>query len=223
MPVSRFLTLSALSKAKRWKGAAFNAPFDCIGAAELLYKLPLLPVVVMPHYPSQKILGRLLQAGINISIAGLSWWQKQKDLHGEAAVSISFNKNPCSITPQIPRDWSLPELLINKPTQILWYPSLKPLNTATKKANKLTSLKLGQTGRLFYKKMYAEESMNKLALLRRHWLSCVDVSAHPQIFLSFFDLPCASAVRKAAHQLQIISIHAFYATHNPCLILSTST
>src|SRR6266496_1466429 len=50
------------------------------------------------------------------------------------------------------QEWSsIPELLIDKPGHILWYPSLQPVNSAADIANKNTCLKLGQQARLFFK------------------------------------------------------------------------
>jgi hypothetical protein len=47
--------------------------------------------------------------------------------------------------------WSTPQILVQKPGHVLWYPSLQPLNTPEDIAAKNTSLKLGKRARLFFK------------------------------------------------------------------------
>ncbi|MCE2789744.1 MAG: hypothetical protein LW630_07520, partial [Saprospiraceae bacterium] len=49
------------------------------------------------------------------------------------------------------QQWSKPQLLIDKPGHILWYPSLQPLNTEEDIRQKNTCLRLGKRARLFYK------------------------------------------------------------------------
>ncbi len=49
------------------------------------------------------------------------------------------------------QDWSAPQLLLERPGHILWYPSLQPMNTAEDIAAKRTTLRLGKRARLFVK------------------------------------------------------------------------
>ena len=56
------------------------------------------------------------------------------------------------------QEWSKPQLLLDKPGHILWYPSLQPLNTPEDVQNKNTCLRLGQVARLFFKDMYKDSS-----------------------------------------------------------------
>jgi hypothetical protein len=41
----------------------------------------------------------------------------------------------------------------------MWYPSLQPINSATDKQRKYTSVNLGQKARLFYKDMDSTQSL----------------------------------------------------------------
>jgi hypothetical protein len=73
-------------------------------------------------------------------------------------IYISFNTNPDLGTEKNSQQWTTPQLLIDKPGHIVWYPSLQPLNSASDIANHNTCLKLGQQARLFYKDMYKDTS-----------------------------------------------------------------
>ena len=74
------------------------------------------------------------------------------------SIYISFNKNADPGNGKNSQEWSIPELLINKPGHILWYPSLQPVNSAADIANKNTCLKLGQQARLFFKDQHDSTS-----------------------------------------------------------------
>ncbi len=70
---------------------------------------------------------------------------------------ISYNKNADLGNEKNSQEWSTPELLVNRPGHILWYPSLQPLNSAEDIANKNTCLRLGKKARLFFKDMYKDK------------------------------------------------------------------
>jgi hypothetical protein len=71
---------------------------------------------------------------------------------------IPYNKNADLGVGDNAQQWSKPELIVDRPGHILWYPSLQPLNTPEDIANKNTCLKLGQKARLFFKDMYQDKS-----------------------------------------------------------------
>jgi hypothetical protein len=68
-----------------------------------------------------------------------------------SSIYISFNPHADLGQGDNSQAWSTPQLLIDNPGHVVWYPSLQPLNTPEDIANKYTSLKLGKTARLFYK------------------------------------------------------------------------
>ncbi len=68
-----------------------------------------------------------------------------------SSLYISFNPNPNIGHSDFSQQWSKPQLLIDKPGHILWYPSLQPLNTEEDIRQKNTCLRLGKRARLFYK------------------------------------------------------------------------
>lgn len=64
---------------------------------------------------------------------------------------ISFNPHADLGAGNNAQDWTQPQLLVDKPGHVMWYPSLQPLNTPEDIAQKRTSLRLGQRARLFFK------------------------------------------------------------------------
>ena len=64
---------------------------------------------------------------------------------------ISFNPNRDLGEGANSQAWTKPQLLVEKPGHVLWYPSLQPLNTDEDVEKKYTSLRLGKKARLFFK------------------------------------------------------------------------
>jgi hypothetical protein len=143
-----------VGKARRWDGKAFNAAPDGIGKPIAALQIPRNegggaassptggfhwgPSVSWNTYLNQWI----MMMG---HVTGPSW-QGSK-------IFISFNPNADLSKGNNSQQWSKPQLLLDKPGFIVWYPSLQPMNTAEDIANKNTCLRLGQEARLFYKAM----------------------------------------------------------------------
>jgi hypothetical protein len=68
-----------------------------------------------------------------------------------SSVYVSYNRNKDLGAGTNSQKWTKPELVIDKPGHIIWYPSLQPMNTPEDVQNKRTCLRLGQKARLFYK------------------------------------------------------------------------
>ena len=64
---------------------------------------------------------------------------------------ISFNLNRDLGAGSNAQDWSEPQLLVQKPGNVLWYPSLQPMNTPEDIRARRTCLRLGKKARLFFK------------------------------------------------------------------------
>ena len=64
---------------------------------------------------------------------------------------ISFNYHKDLGINDHSQKWTKPQVLVQKPGHVLWYPSLQPMNTKEDIAAKNTSLKLGKKARLFFK------------------------------------------------------------------------
>ena len=74
-------------------------------------------------------------------------------------IYISFNSNEDLGKGDNAQQWSKPQLLLDKPGHVLWYPSLQPMNTEEDIKNKNTCLRLGQEARLFFKDMFKDSSV----------------------------------------------------------------
>jgi hypothetical protein len=70
---------------------------------------------------------------------------------GGSAIFISFNQHKDLGVGLNSQDWSKPVLLLDKPGDVLWYPSLQPTASPEDLRDKNTSLKMGKKARLYYK------------------------------------------------------------------------
>lgn len=146
-------------KLKRWDGKAFNAPWDGIGKPVASLQIPKTegggaassptggfhwgPSVSWNTYLNQWVM-------LMGHVTGPSWKGSK--------IFISFNPNADLTEGDNAQQWSKPQLLLDKPGHIIWYPSLQPMNTPEDIKNKATCLKLGQNARLFFKDMYKDSS-----------------------------------------------------------------
>ncbi len=146
-------------KARRWDGKGFNAPPDGIGAPIAALQIPLSkgggPASSAKsefHWGPSVSWNTYLNAWVMLmaKATGPSWQGSR--------LYISYNKNADLGNAKNSQEWSTPELLVDRPNHILWYPSLQPLNSETDIANKNTCLKLGQQARLFFKDMHRDTS-----------------------------------------------------------------
>ncbi len=148
-----------VGKARRWDGKAFNAAPDGIGSAIAALQIPLAEGGGPASSPKGKFhwgpsvsWNTFLNAWVMLmgKVEGPSWQG--------SSLYISFNENIDLGKGFNAQKWIKPQLLVNRPGHILWYPSLQPVNNATDVANKNTCLKLGEKARLFFKDMYGDKS-----------------------------------------------------------------
>jgi hypothetical protein len=148
-----------LGKAKRWDGKGFNALYNDTGSPIVSLQIPSEggggpassakagfywgPSVSWNTYLNCWVM-------LMAKTTGPSWQG--------SSIYISFNRNRDLGLKANSQEWSKPELIVNKPGYILWYPSLQPLNISEDISQKNTSLKLGQKGRLFMKIISPEKS-----------------------------------------------------------------
>ncbi len=71
---------------------------------------------------------------------------------------ISFNRNENLGKSNNIEEWTTPQLLVNKPGHIVWYPSLQPFGSGEDISARYTCLRLGKEARLFYKDMHGDTS-----------------------------------------------------------------
>jgi hypothetical protein len=143
-------------KAKRWDGKNFTAAFDTAGkpVSSLQIALtkgggPASSPTAQYYWGPSVSWNEYLQCWVMLMAraTGPSW--------KGSAIYISFNKNPDLGAADAAQQWSAPQLLLDKPGHIIWYPSLQPVNNA---GTRYTSLRLGQKARLFFKDMEGEKS-----------------------------------------------------------------
>lgn len=146
-------------KGRRWNGKGFDAAYDGIG-------MPVASLQIAPeqgggpasspnsryHWGPSVSWNTHLQCWVMLMARseGPSWKGGQ--------VYISYNKNKELGAGTNSQEWSKPQLLIDRPGHIIWYPSLQPLNTPEDIANRYTSLRLGKKARLFFKDQFEGKS-----------------------------------------------------------------
>ena len=139
-------------KARRWDGQGFNAPFDGVGKPVATLVIPVKEGGGPASSPTAKYYwgpsvswNSYLNAWVMLmaKAEGPSWQGN--------SIYISFNTNKDLGTGNNSQQWSTPKLLVSKPSHVLWYPSLQPMNNANDIAAKNTCLRLGAKARLFYK------------------------------------------------------------------------
>lgn len=146
-----------VGKARRWDGKGFSAPHNGVGAPIASLQIPRAQgggPASSPtggfHWGPSVSWNTYLNAWVMLMgrVQGPSW--KGDKLY------ISFNRHPDLAAHS--QDWSTPQLLVQRPGHILWYPSLQPMNTPDDVAQKRTCLKLGREARLFFKDMEGPKS-----------------------------------------------------------------
>jgi hypothetical protein len=143
-------------KAYRWDGNGFHAEWDQAGKPISSLMIPL----DKGGGPASSEKGGYHWGP---SVSWNSWLNCWVMLMGKvngpqwigSSLYISYNSNPDLGNAEFSQQWSKPQLLVDKPGHILWYPSLQPMNTEEDIAQKNTCLKLGRRARLFYK--YADK------------------------------------------------------------------
>jgi hypothetical protein len=139
-------------KAKRWDGTGFHAAWDGVGKPVESLQIPTDEgggPASSPqggfHWGPSVSWNEYLECWVMLmgKVEGQSWIGDK--------LYISFNPNSDLGEGANSQAWTKPQLLVQKPGHVLWYPSLQPLNTAGDIENKYTSLRLGKKARLFFK------------------------------------------------------------------------
>ena len=141
-------------KAQRWDGKAFAAAYNGIGK----------PIASLQIAKEDKG-GAASRAGGNFHWGPSVSWNEYLNcwvmmmgrVEGKKWVGdkiyISFNKNKDLGAGDNAQQWSKPQLVLQKPGHVLWYPSLQPMNNEEDIKAKRTCLRLGKKARLFVKDM----------------------------------------------------------------------
>lgn len=139
-------------KALRWNGQQFAAAWDAVGS-------PITALQINPangggpassprggfHWGPSVSWNEYLECWVMLMgrVEGASWVGDK--------LYIAFNRHRNLGEGNHSQDWTTPALLVQKPGQVLWYPSLQPMNTQEDIRSKRTSVRLGKKARLFFK------------------------------------------------------------------------
>lgn len=141
-----------VGKAKRWNGKGFYAAADSIGKPIASLQIPRAAGGGPTSSPTGKY---YWGPSVSWNTALKAWVMLMAKAEGPSwegnSIYISYNLNADLGAGNNSQQWTTPQLLLRKAGHKLWYPSLQPLNAAEDKANKYTSLRLGQRARLFFK------------------------------------------------------------------------
>ncbi|WP_243739686.1 hypothetical protein [Algoriphagus boseongensis] len=139
-------------KAKRWDGKAFAADWDVIGSPISSLQIPKEKGGGPASSPQG---GFHWGPSVSWNTYLECWVMLMGHVEGQSWIGdklyISFNPHRDLGEGSNSQDWTSPQLLVQKPGHVLWYPSLQPLNTPEDIAEKNTSLKIGKRARLFFK------------------------------------------------------------------------
>jgi hypothetical protein len=139
-------------KAKRWNGQSFSAPYNGVGKPIASLQIPRSkgggPASVKNekfHWGPSVSWNTYLNCWVMLmgKVEGTKW--------RGGSIYISYNTNKDLGHKDNSQQWTKPELLVDKPGHVVWYPSLQPMNTPEDIKNKHTCLRLGKKARLFYK------------------------------------------------------------------------
>lgn len=146
-------------KAKRWDGNAFTIPYDGVGKPVTSLQIPKSEGGGPASSPQSKFYwgpsvswNKYLNCWVMLmaKAEGPSWKGN--------SIYISFNTHADLADKNNSQDWSKPQLLLQKPGHIIWYPSLQPTSNAKDVKEKNTCLQLGEKARLFYKDQHNDTS-----------------------------------------------------------------
>jgi hypothetical protein len=139
-------------KAKRWDGKSFTIPYDGIGTPIASLQIPLAEGGGPASSATSKYYwGPSVSWNTYLRSWVLLMAKAERPKWGGSSVYISFNRHKDLGDALNSQEWTKPLLLLDKPGDILWYPSLQPTGSQTDIRDKNTCLRIGQKARLYYK------------------------------------------------------------------------
>jgi hypothetical protein len=139
-------------QAKRWDGNAFTIPYDGVGKPISVLQIgleqdggPTSSATSKYYWGPSVSWNTYLQSWVMLMA------RAERPKWGGSSVYISFNKHKDLGEGHNSEDWSKPELLLDKPGDVLWYPSLQPTSSQEDIRDKNTCLQMGKKARLYYK------------------------------------------------------------------------
>jgi hypothetical protein len=146
-------------KAKRWNGKNFAAAYDETGKPVTALQVALDKGGGPASSPASKFYwGPSVSWNYFLNCWVMLMAKAEGPSWKGSSIWISFNIHKDPGTGNNSQDWSEPQMLLDKPGHIIWYPSLQPLNSDEDIGKKNTCLKLGAQARLFYKDQHNDTS-----------------------------------------------------------------
>jgi len=141
-----------VGKAKRWDGKSFSVPYDGIGKPIRALQIPMEEGGGPASEGNSKFYwGPSVSWNTYLQCWVMLMARAEAPKWVGSAIYISFNFNKDLGQSQNSQEWTKPQLLINKPGDIIWYPSLQPTGSRDDITQKNSSTKLGRRARLYYK------------------------------------------------------------------------
>jgi hypothetical protein len=143
---------SPSAKALRWDGNGFTIPWDGAGKPVDAFRIPLAEGGGPASSAASKYYwGPSVSWNDYLQSWVLLMAKAERPKWGGSSIYISFNPHKDLGAGSNSQDWSKPELLLDKPGDILWYPALQPTGSREDITNKNTCLHMGKKARLYYK------------------------------------------------------------------------
>jgi len=139
-------------KAKRWDGNNFIIGYDGIGRPVASLQIPLEKNGGPTSSATAKFYwGPSVSWNTYLRSWVLLMARAESPKWCGSSIFISFNRHEDLGAALNSQDWSEPELLLDKPGDIVWYPSLQPTAAAEDILAKNSCLQMGRKARLYYK------------------------------------------------------------------------
>ena len=139
-------------KAKRWDGKDFTVPYDGTGKPVSALQIPLAEGGGPTSSATSKYFwGPSVSWNEYLGAWVLLMAKAERPKWGGSSIYISFNFNKDLGTGSNSQEWTRPELLLDKPGEVIWYPSLQPTGSPEDLKDKNTCLHMGRRARLYFK------------------------------------------------------------------------
>lgn len=148
-----------VGKARRWDGKGFNAMPNAVGKPIATITIPANEGGGAASSPTAKYhWGPSVSWNTYLNCWVMLMAKAEGPKWVGGSLYISFNKNEDLGAALNSQEWTKPEMLIDRPGHILWYPSLQPTNSPDDVKNKYTCLRLGREARFFFKDQHDDKS-----------------------------------------------------------------
>ena len=139
-------------KAKRWDGRNFTIPYDGIGKPVSSLQIPLSEGGGPTSSATSKYFwGPSVSWNTYLHSWVMLMAKAEAPKWAGSSIFISFNSHTDLGEALNSQEWTKPAFLLEKPGDVVWYPSLQPTGSNEDIAKKNTCLRMGKKGRLYFK------------------------------------------------------------------------